>query len=478
MRAALDQDYYLEGICTPPSMGFLEDQLHKAKARGLNMLRCHIKVPDPRYYEVADRLGMLIWTEMPNVGQFTTASARRMRETMERILRRDGNAPCIVIWTLINEDWGARLCEDPAHRAWLAAEYDWLKQRDPSRLVVDISPCHGNFHMKSDINDFHYYRSVPERRSEWDALTAEFAAGADWTYTPFGDRQRNGSGPLVVSEFGVWGLANPAQVQINGAEPWWMETGGAWGEGTAYPHGIENRFNTLRLAIVFGDFSRFVQAAQWYQFANLKYQIEVMRSWPQIIGYVITEFTDVHWESNGLLDMNRNPRVFHDQFAQINAYLVIVPRVTHYAGRLGEAFQFGLALAMGGKAVNAAVEGRGADRRDCRLGGGASGGGAGADRLADCSGANRMLLVEFVPETAGVELARNQIEIAVYDTPTTQSLPKIATTDAAFAAHCAALGCVVVDAESADVTVVLALDATDITLMQAGALSIDLGLKY
>ena len=85
-----------------------------------------------------------------------------------------------------------------------------------------------------------------------------------------------------------------------------------------------------------------------------------------------------------------------------------------------------------------------------------------------------MLLVEFVPETAGVEPARNQIEIAVYDTPTTQSLPKIATTDAAFAAHCAALGSVVVDAESADLTVVLALDATDITLMQAGALSIDL----
>ena len=73
MRAALDQDYYPEGICTPPSLAFLEDQLHKAKALGLNMLRCHIKVPDPRYYEVADRLGMLIWTEIPNVGVLTVS---------------------------------------------------------------------------------------------------------------------------------------------------------------------------------------------------------------------------------------------------------------------------------------------------------------------------------------------------------------------------------------------------------------------
>ena len=209
MRGALDQDYYPEGICTPPSLDFLEDQLLKAKALGLNLLRCHIKVPDPRYYEVADRLGMLIWTEIPNVGTFTDASARRMRETMEGILARDGNHPSIAIWTLINEDWGIRLCEDPAHRAWLKDTFDWLKALDPSRLVVDNSPCQGNFHVKTDLNDFHYYRSVPERREEWDALTAEFAAGADWAWSPYGDAVRKGDEPLLVSEFGVWGLPDP-----------------------------------------------------------------------------------------------------------------------------------------------------------------------------------------------------------------------------------------------------------------------------
>ncbi|MBC7737680.1 MAG: glycoside hydrolase family 2, partial [Candidatus Saccharibacteria bacterium] len=59
MRAALDQDYYPQSICTPPSTAYLEDQFHKARSLGLNMLRFHIKVPDPRYLEVADRLGML-----------------------------------------------------------------------------------------------------------------------------------------------------------------------------------------------------------------------------------------------------------------------------------------------------------------------------------------------------------------------------------------------------------------------------------
>ncbi len=76
LRGALDQDYYPDGICTPPSLAFLEDQLTKAKHLGLNLLRVHIKVPDPRYYEVADRLGVLIWTELPNVQYFTAAAAQ------------------------------------------------------------------------------------------------------------------------------------------------------------------------------------------------------------------------------------------------------------------------------------------------------------------------------------------------------------------------------------------------------------------
>lgn len=105
MRGALDQDYYPEGIYTPPSLEFLEDQARKSKELGLNLLRCHIKVPDPRYYDVADRFGLLVWTEIPNIQTFTEKSAKRLLDTMEGILRRDGNHPSIVIWTIINEDW-------------------------------------------------------------------------------------------------------------------------------------------------------------------------------------------------------------------------------------------------------------------------------------------------------------------------------------------------------------------------------------
>jgi hypothetical protein len=61
------------------------------------------------------------------------------------------------------------------------------------------------------------------------------------------------------------------------------------------------------------------------QFTALKYQIEQMRRHPSIVGYVITEFTDVHWESNGLLDMCRNPKTFYDVMGQVNSADAIVP---------------------------------------------------------------------------------------------------------------------------------------------------------
>ena len=60
LRGALDQAFYPDTIYTPPSLDYLRDEMRQAKALGLNLLRCHIKVPDPRYLEAADETGMLV----------------------------------------------------------------------------------------------------------------------------------------------------------------------------------------------------------------------------------------------------------------------------------------------------------------------------------------------------------------------------------------------------------------------------------
>jgi hypothetical protein len=348
LRGALDQDYYPGLINTAPSLAFLEDQLYKAKALGLNCLRCHIKAPDPRYYEVADRLGMLIWAELPNWTILNDRSARLAQETLAGILARDGNHPSIIAWTLVNEDWGTDLVHNAEHRAWLQGMVRWLKEQDPTRLVVDNSPCRPNFHVESDLEDYHHYSAIPDQRSDWDAFVNAFAGRPAWTFSPHGDAVRQGDEPLIVSEFGNWGLPDVDDLlDENGREPWWFETGHDWGEGVVYPHGVQERYHSRRLDAVFGSWRRFVEATQWQQYRALKYQIETMRLRPEIAGYVITEFTDVHWECNGLLDMARNPKVFHHELAAVNSGAVIIPRWqrTVYSG--GERVSVSLYVAHG-----------------------------------------------------------------------------------------------------------------------------------
>jgi Glycosyl hydrolases family 2, sugar binding domain/Glycosyl hydrolases family 2/Glycosyl hydrolases family 2, TIM barrel domain len=349
LRGALDQDYYPDGICTAPSDAFLEDQFRKAKALGLNCLRCHIKVPDPRYYAVADRVGVLIWTELPNAGRLTPPARARAEATLRGILERDGNHPSIICWTIINENWGTDLVHSAEDRAWLRRTVDWLKAADPDRLVVDNSPIAPSFHLCSDLEDFHFYAAIPDHRRSWDGFIEALAARPAWTYAPSAAAMRTGDEPLLCSEFGNWGLPDPERLRgPDGAEPWWFETGHDWGDGAAYPHGLENRFRAAGLERVFGGLPAFIEAAQWQQYRALKYQIETMRRRPTLAGYVITEFTDCHWESNGLLDMRRNRRVFHEAFAAINAETILVPCWERVAYCAGETIRVDLVAAHGG----------------------------------------------------------------------------------------------------------------------------------
>jgi hypothetical protein len=349
LRGALDQDYYPDGICSVPSTAFLEDQFRKAKELGLNCLRCHIKAPDPRYYAVADRIGLLIWTELPNMGVSNERSRVRKRETLKGIVDRDYNHPSIICWTIINENWGVDLVHDAEHRAWLRATYDWLKTYDPLRLVVDNSPLAPSFHIKTDIADYHYYAAIPDNRGDWDWFVNELASRAAFLFGPSSETEQTGQEPLICSEFGNWGLPDPEVLKDSeGREPWWFETGHDWGEGVMYAHGIQNRFNDWSLSRVFGTLKAFARAAQWQQFRALKYEIELMRSKPTIAGYVITEFTDAHWESNGLLDMRRNPRCFHKVFATINSDTVIVPKWTRTTFWSGEVADIPVLIAHGG----------------------------------------------------------------------------------------------------------------------------------
>lgn len=349
LLSALDQDLYPDTIYTVPSEEFLRDQFTKAKELGLNCLRCHIKPPDPVYLDLADEMGLLVWTEIPSWRTFYVKGTlhpeqrdlpesvqARVEQTLREMIKRDFNHASIVIWTIVNEDWGTTLPLSAADKSWVKEMYDLCKHLDPTRMVVDNSACPHpwgpNIHVRSDIDDFHFYANIPDQASSWEATCDQFGLRPVWTYSSHGEASRTGDEPLVLSEFGNWGLPRLSNLLKGSAtkEPAWFGIGPWWStwEGEpGWPSGVEERFHCLGLDAIWGSYDEFAEATQWHQYAALKFEIEALRRQPGIAGYVITELADIYWESNGLLDFYRNLKVYHALFSRFNAQDVIVPRI-------------------------------------------------------------------------------------------------------------------------------------------------------
>lgn len=319
LRGALDQDFYPDTVYTPPSLDYLLDEMRKAKALGLNMLRCHIKVPDPRYLEAADEAGVLIWYEIPNWDKLTPDSGSRGMATLHGMVERDWNHPCIVLVSIINESWGANL-KEASQREWLKKSYQAAKTFVPGWLVEDNSACCDNFHLQTDIADFHQYVAIPDYPANFDRLISDQATRPGWLFSPYGDAAPRGDEPLVLSEFGNWGLP-----RLPDPLPFWF-TRDFGGRPITLPAGVGQRFKDYQYGTLFPDFNALADATEWHEFQSLKYEIGSLRLHPEMQGYVITEFTDVNWESNGLLDMWRHPKIFAGALAQIQQDDLVIAR--------------------------------------------------------------------------------------------------------------------------------------------------------
>ncbi|MEV6889482.1 glycoside hydrolase family 2 TIM barrel-domain containing protein [Kribbella sp. NPDC051137] len=223
VRGVLDQAYNPWGVYTytgvtagpdlhtgseaQPGRGSMLLDLKNAKQLGFNVVRTHVKINEPAYYHLADKLGLMIWQDLPNAGWNSLGD--RAEELYEGLLRttfqRDHNHPSIVIWTTFNESWGIN--DQPWQQPIPAAAFPYVRRMvtlahdlDPSRLVVDNSACCQNGHLDTDLNDFHYYLSTYD---EWkkllDGFDAQVAPGSAWN---FNDGVQSGQ-PWLNSEFAI-----------------------------------------------------------------------------------------------------------------------------------------------------------------------------------------------------------------------------------------------------------------------------------
>ncbi len=336
IRGILDQDYHPGSEYRARSAAELEQFFRKVKSLGFNLLRCHIKRPDPMYFDIADRVGLLVWAELPSWQRFTDRSAATADALLGELIDLDAHHPSIVVWSVINETWGIDLREQ-SQRDWMVAAAQRAKRATGGALVVDNSACDPNFHVLTDLNDFHVYRGIPEHRGAWDEWVDEFAGRPRWTFSQYGDAQTSGEEPLIVSEFGNWGLPDIAEeVEHESGWPWWAEHGESWAFGAAHAAGVVTRFERSGLREVFGSWRSFIDATQRQQLLATRYQIGSLRRMPQIAGFVLTQLSDVQWEANGLFDMERVPRTITEELSLITRPIGAVIRASSYSGTPGD----------------------------------------------------------------------------------------------------------------------------------------------
>ena len=117
------------------------------------------KTRDTYYW--ADRLGLLVWEEMPSAYRFTWQSVERLTHEWLQVIARDVSHPCIIAWVPFNESWGApNLPDNPAERHYVRSVYHLTKTLDPTRPVIGND---GWESVATDIIGIHDYDSDPAR---------------------------------------------------------------------------------------------------------------------------------------------------------------------------------------------------------------------------------------------------------------------------------------------------------------------------
>jgi beta-galactosidase/beta-glucuronidase len=271
LRLVLDQGYWPETGMTAPDDEALRRDVLLAKAMGFNGARKHQKIEDPRYLYWADRLGLLVWEEMPSAYRFTRQSIVRVTREWMDVLDRDASHPCIVAWVPFNESWGVpNLPGSKPERHYVEAVYHLTKTLDPTRPVVGND---GWESVATDIVGIHDYDADPSRVAARYA-TPDLLPRILKRERPGGralvlDHERFAADlPIVLSEFGGIACSSP---------------NGNWG------------YSWARSASDFGErYERLMSA---------------VGSLELFCGFCYTQLTDTYQEANGLLYADRTPKV-------------------------------------------------------------------------------------------------------------------------------------------------------------------------
>ena len=281
LRMVLDQGYWPDTLLAAPNDAALKKDVQLAKAMGFNGVRKHQKVEDPRYLYWADRLGLLVWEEMPSAYRFTRTAVKRTVKEWTEVIARDYSHPCIIVWVPFNESWGVpELTKIGAHQHAVQALYHLTKTLDATRPVIGNDGWESS---ATDIIGIHDYdanvehirqRYGPEIKTE-ELFDRRRPGGRILTLDGYPHRGQ----PIMLTEFGGVAFRKHADPSVPKV----------WGYSTAADE---------------AEFAR--------MFVEL---MDTVIHTALFSGFCYTQFADTFQESNGLLTAGREPKIPLEQIA-------------------------------------------------------------------------------------------------------------------------------------------------------------------
>lgn len=272
-KLVLDQGYWPKSLMTAPTDEDLKKDILLSKEMGFNGCRKHQKVESQRFLYWADKLGYLVWGEMPSCIEYSYEAVRNITNEWFEVVKRDYNHPAIVAWVPLNESWGVpRIAMNKKEQAHSLALYHTLHSLDGTRLVIsndgweltetDICAVHNYMHgNKKEVKK--YNKFIEDIKTKQNILTSEPAGKRIYA-----EGFENQGEPILLTEFG--GIAFDT-TQTKG-----------WGYSVA---SNEEEFVE--------DYERVLKAVEDSKV---------------VVGFCYTQLCDVEQEINGLLTYDRKPK--------------------------------------------------------------------------------------------------------------------------------------------------------------------------
>ena len=200
----LDQGFWPDGIYTAPTDAALKYDLSEEKAFGFNAVRKHIKVERQRWYYWADKLGLLVWQDMPSCNSYTgnpdppVVDPLQFIAELTALVTNHWDSPCIIMWDIFNEGQGEAGSGDGVGQTNTAYLVQLVKNMDPSRLVNQASG--GSYFGVGDVLDSHSYPDPGDPTSSTQApVDGEFGGIAWHVNGHLWNPSEAGSGYLLAS---------------------------------------------------------------------------------------------------------------------------------------------------------------------------------------------------------------------------------------------------------------------------------------